>query len=328
MIFVYLGHWSTVHAGAFAYAFHLQLFFLVAGFFATNSIQRDINTWIKKLFFSLFLPYILWVLISFLFINIDNINVNRNDFKTILTAPSSMQPNYWFFPAFIAVVLVYFLLLKMIHRPEIIFLISLVLHFLLGETPIISTTWMDVSLWPSIMQVVNNWIAFSAIPEFLFWYAMGAVVFGYVKKFVNMKEEKNPFFYMIGGFSGLVSFILFFKNLTDFAFIQNIIYSNNFTFELYMVMCSLIIITFIFFISKLLEESKVMNDIGKNSMSFMGLEYITHGYFALSFLPMINLGIPNITSTIHVITIIIIQVEINLFISRKINKYFPILNGK
>lgn len=62
-------------------------------------------------------------------------------------------------------------------------------------------------------------------------------------------------------------------------------------------------------------------------MNFMGLEYITHGYFALTFLPMINLGIPSINSTMGVVTITIIQIIINYWISNRINKYLPILNG-
>ena len=42
MIFVYLGHWITTHLGGLAYGFHLQLFFLVAGFFASRMIKKNI----------------------------------------------------------------------------------------------------------------------------------------------------------------------------------------------------------------------------------------------------------------------------------------------
>lgn len=33
MVFVYLGHWSTARVTTLAYSFHLQLFFIIAGFF-------------------------------------------------------------------------------------------------------------------------------------------------------------------------------------------------------------------------------------------------------------------------------------------------------
>ena len=81
------------------------------------------------------------------------------------------------------------------------------------------------------------------------------------------------------------------------------------------------------FISKLFEESHVMNNIGQSSMNFMGLEFITHNLFALSILPMINLGIPVVSSTIQVLIVVIIHLMINLWISNRINRYVPILNG-
>ena len=62
-------------------------------------------------------------------------------------------------------------------------------------------------------------------------------------------------------------------------------------------------------------------------MNFMGLEFITHNLFTLSILPMINLEIPVISSTIQVLSVIIIQLMINLWISNRINRYIPILNG-
>lgn len=62
-------------------------------------------------------------------------------------------------------------------------------------------------------------------------------------------------------------------------------------------------------------------------MNFMGLEFITHNLIILFILPMINLEIPVISSTIQVLSVIIIQLMINLWISNRINRYIPILNG-
>lgn len=70
MIFVYLGHWITQYVEAFAYAFHLELFFLTAGFFAVRTSKRKGYEWIYKQVLSLLAPYILWVLISIWFNNI------------------------------------------------------------------------------------------------------------------------------------------------------------------------------------------------------------------------------------------------------------------
>ena len=62
-------------------------------------------------------------------------------------------------------------------------------------------------------------------------------------------------------------------------------------------------------------------------MNFMGLEFITHNLIILFILPMRNLEIPVISSTIQVLSVIIIQLMINLWISNRINRYIPILNG-
>ena len=62
-------------------------------------------------------------------------------------------------------------------------------------------------------------------------------------------------------------------------------------------------------------------------MNFMGLEFITHNLIILFILPMINLEIPVISSTIQVLSVVIIQLMINLWISNRINRYIPILNG-
>lgn len=88
----------------------------------------------------------------------------------------------------------------------------------------------------------------------------------------------------------------------------------------YKACCAIIIISFVISLSILFENSNVLRNIGESSMNFMGLEFITHGWFTLSFLPMINLGIPSINSTIQVIMVVAIQIFITLLISNWINR--------
>lgn len=330
MIFVYLGHWITEYLGHFAYAFHLQLFFLAAGFFAVRTSKREAKEWVSRQFHCLLLPYLVWVLISFCIKNIDNTEFSNTYFYTIITNAKEMQPNYWFFPAFIAVSTTYYLLYKVTKRPVIVFIISVFMHFLLGEVSVIPVEYNvfnNVESWPSILKIINNWFGIASVPQWLFWYSLGAIVFRKVEVFLDMKKMRPLLFYLMGGGLSIFSMFLFFKKITEIKSISNIIYANNFTQESYRICCSLIILCFIFFISKLMEDSDTLNNIGKSSMNFMGLEYITHGFWALSYLPMINLGIPNVSSTIDVVTAIFIQMAINLWISNRINKYVPVLNG-
>lgn len=204
------------------------------------------------------------------------------------------------------------------------------MHMLLGEISIVPlkyNVFNNAASWPYILRVINNWFAISAVPQYLFWYSLGAIIFGVIKRFTETKVDKQHLFYFIGSTSGIISVILFFNRITEFESINKIIYRNNGILESYRICCSLVILCFVFFISKLLEESSCLNNIGKSSMSFMGLEYITHSYFALTFLPMINLGIPNINSTMCVVTVTIIQMMINQWISNRINRFLPVLNG-
>ena len=63
-------------------------------------------------------------------------------------------------------------------------------------------------------------------------------------------------------------------------------------------------------------------------MSLMGIEFITHDLITLTLLPMINLGIPNVTSTTGVLILVFSQFAMNLCAIKFINNHFPILNGK
>lgn len=94
------------------------------------------------------------------------------------------------------------------------------------------------------------------------------------------------------------------------------------------IIITIIMSTSILYISRLMEGSTILRKIGKNTMSLMGLEYITHNIIPLIFLPLINLGIPNITSSISVLIIVALQLAITVPIALFLGKYFPVLNGK
>ena len=276
MIFVYLGHWITTHLGAFAYGFHLQLFFLVAGFFASRMMKKNICEFIKHVFFSITVPFLLWSIISFVYNNLDNSEITVRFFGgEIIKRSSYIQPNYWFFSAYIGCVIVYYILAKIIKKQWVIFGIAAALHFLIGETPILSLEWwINKDDWFVPIKIVNNWIAISAVPQYLFWYSLGSIAFKDIEQYMLQKQGNKPVFYFVGGFSGLIAIILFFYNVKVVdGWLSNIVYFNNFTFEVYKIFCALIIILFVFFLSKIFEESRILNSIGRSSMNFMGLEY-------------------------------------------------------
>ena len=140
---------------------------------------------------------------------------------------------------------------------------------------------------------------------------IGGTLFGIILQYTEMKEQDSHKFYVVGMISGLILILLFFNDITDIAFLKPLINYNRVINEVFSIICSIIIICFVIFISKLFEESHVMNNIGQSRMNFMGLEFITHNLFTLSILPMINLGNAVVSSTIQVIIVVIIQLMID-----------------
>ena len=106
MIFVYLGHWSTARITAFAYSFHLQMFFIIAGFFCIKN-QKQPAQFAKEKICAITAPMILWACISFVINGFDVESVNISEVADLFLKPAAAQPNYWFFPVVLSVSIIY-----------------------------------------------------------------------------------------------------------------------------------------------------------------------------------------------------------------------------
>ncbi len=115
IIFVYLGHWSTARITSFAYSFHLQLFFIISGFFAVRQQKYGWKEFIQKQIVSLAIPLFLWAWISFVISRFDTETFFIREFKILFLEPASIQPNYWFIPAILSISIGYYILLKIFH---------------------------------------------------------------------------------------------------------------------------------------------------------------------------------------------------------------------
>lgn len=330
IIFVYLGHWNTDKVGSFAYAFHLQMFFIIAGFFAANQQKYSIKEFLKKRFWAIEVPLFLWAWISLIITHL-NTEFKLIELKELFLHPEAVQPNYWFMPVMFSVSITYYFLSKLLKNNGEALLLLYIIHILFGETPVIPAKYNIFTLLSElpILNIVDSWFSISGLPQFCFWYALGAWSFEYIQSFIKLKDgEYQVWYHSLGFFMTFISSLLFLKKITGFEWIGNIIYKNNFVLENYKIICTLIIICAIFYISTLLEKSVLLKEIGTSTMGLMGLEYITHGYIPLILLPMLNLGIPSIVNTEGVITVTAGAICINMFLMKLINKYMPILNGK
>lgn len=334
IIFVYIGHWQTPKLGAFAYSFDLFLFFMVSGFFAMKNQKYTFIEFLKKEIKSLIIPIFLWAWIAIIISNLDNPTSIMNNGINLFTNVVAIQTNYWFIPAIFSVSIVYYLLLKLIkkiHCNEFVLLLILVLiNYMFGEVPVISekhNIFLIITNLP-VINIISNWFSIMAIPTYLFWYSFGSLSFEKINSILELKNTKNLLFNFIGFFFLCGASILLLKGVYDINGLQNYIYYNNLTLNTYKILVALIIIFAVIYLCSYLEKSEVLKNIGKNTLALMGLEFITHDLVTLTLLPMLNLGIPNINSTLCVLIIVIIQFVINMYIIKFLVNCFPILNGK
>lgn len=330
LIFVYLGHWITARVEVLAYGFHLQLFFIISGFFIIRDGEKAWE-FAKKKICTIAIPLFLWACISFIINRFDAESFSGSELSVLFLDPASVQPNYWFLPALLAVSLIYIYIYKFICKDKLILLLVFwALHMLCGEAPIIAdenNIFIILSQLP-VLKTINAWIAFKSVPQFLFYYALGAAVFPGLRRYESWRREKPAAFHALGLANCGVSAVLFLYQITGINRIAGFIYSSTAVFECYKIITTLCICFCAVYLSMLMERSSFLKEVGSNSMSLVGLEYITHSYLTLSLLPMLNLGIPNMVSTVDVMTITLATLWINCRLARGINKYFPVLNGK
>lgn len=205
-----------------------------------------------------------------------------------------------------------------------------VTHLLFGENPVIPERYnaiLKFSQLPGI-KIVNNWFSLGGAAQYLFWYALGALVYDYLNKYASLRKIHPIHFHTCGLLATVTSLILFLGKVTEIGNISHIIYSNIVILEFYRTITTIIICFGVIYLSILLERSSFLSGIGRNGVSLMGLEFITHSFIPLSLLPMLNMGIPSIASTVDVITITLATLWLNCRIARDIDRYFPVLNGR
>lgn len=333
MIFVYLGHWLTARIEVTAYSFHLQLFFMISGFFALNNQRKNTKEFLIKQFFSLIVPMFLWSFISFVYLRLDAESFQFSEILGWLSNPGAVQPNYWFFPAIAGVVISAYFILKLVKKPWIMLLIAVFLNFIWGENGVVEAEKNIFRIFSDlpVIKVITSWVSFGASTTYLLWYSIGACSFNFLKKIFTIIDDKGSsksnIIHFTGIFTVVVTGILILCQY-NIDPIMGIVYSNMIIFNIYKIILTLITSCAVLYLSYFLQRSKILTTIGRNSMSMFGLEYITHSYIPLSLLPMINLGVPNIKGSVDVITIEVFHIMINYVIAKAIENYFPALNGR
>lgn len=324
MIFIFLGHWQSERIGVFAYSFHLQLFFLTSGFFALHMQKDTFIGMIRKLFKRIIVPLFLWATISYVIINLDTPNA-MSGLVDLFIKTGEVQPNYWFLPALLVCSVVYWLLARIIKRPWVIVIITYLLNIFLGKDAFIHFPFDFQHYFK--MFPLYYWFELDRFFTWGFWYALGAASLPLFIQFIEAIDSTNKRSRYISNIIGWVSitFTTFiFLHYSHFNFINRIPFLRT----NYIIICALIIIVSVFYLSYFLRDSIYLNKIGKNTMIFIGIEFMLHSYIAITVCQSLNLGIYNFESSLSLITYTFLTIAIIMIFINPINKYFPILNGK
>ena len=321
IIFVFLGHWGTLHLRPFAFAFHLKLFFLISGFFASASADKyTFKEFLTKKTKQILIPMLLWMWIGLIITNFDT-ETNLSTIIYQLKDIRHIYPNYWFFPAIFTISIFYYISKKFYKSNLRVLLFTYLLILFFGKNPIIE---LNLPQW-----FIFNYIDLKAIFAYSFWFALGSYVFPIIKNIIEKKDEskKNYYtFHLLGFITTLISTILFLKDIEKLHIVERLILPNNILSTNYYIITSIIIIISVIYFSTFLTNIEFLQNIGKNTMSLMGLEFITRTIITVYLSKTIGIEI-TIDTTISVIVMVIIQFYIDMWIIKYINQSFPILNG-
>lgn len=336
IIFIYLGHWTTPNGRVegFAYSFHLQLFFIISGFFAIKHREKSKKVFIFNQIEKLFIPFVFWAIINIIYFDMQEkktiIQLITN-FTTLFTDYSNVvSPQLWFLPTLFTVSIVYYFLLKVLKKPIYILGISYLLYMVqvcLDTNPI-----GQVILKPFIV-----FFGISAVPTYLLWYAIGTTIFPTITKCMKVLEgekcKKKSMLILLGVFVTLITW-LFFAFKVDFFWASmkpgklSDLMNIKFIYQNYRMIATLIICITIMFISYVLRKSTFLLELGKNTLSLMGLEFMAKNFVTFTIFTVFNLGIPTLNNESTVIFYVVLTILFAKVFIKPLNKHIPYLIGK
>lgn len=325
IFFIFFGHWRTKNGNleVFSYYFHLQLFFIISGFFATKQQQKSAPEFLKNQVKRLFIPFVFFSAVNILYFNLDGDKTFHElwwDFATSFTDFSqSVSSQLWFLPALFAVSIIYYFLLKVIKKRWIVLLISYALYTIGVCSPALNVMFI-------------KFMGINTVPNYLFWYALGAFSFNRVNVCVNLlcaegsERISKPLLHFMGASLLIISVILY-QRKPDYI-INKLGNIPNFAYQNIKILITFLICGAAMYVSILLRKSSFLKNIGQNTLILMGFEAISKNFIVLKLIPMFNLGIVKLDTTVQVIAISIITVLFIRFAFKPLNTYFSILVGK
>lgn len=267
IIAIYLGHFGS-DAGkmySFVFAYHVQLFFFVSGFFARVKDGETILQFFKARFLRLMVPYFGFSLVAMI---IYSLSMNTS-IKTMLFQGAQGIRNHlfaeslWFFPCLFVVSIMYYVILYFVKKKGFALIVATVM-FVLTQTLLPSNPCLEPSWFWNIDSAMY----------YIVFYAFGAVVFPYLKAF---SFKKLSVYGRVGVllFALLCIFVTIVVYVKGGATIYTYIGGEFFLVNwLYQIIRPILMIFTNIYLAVLLRKATILNGIGRYTLTLCGTEQI------------------------------------------------------
>lgn len=270
---IYIGHFgpSTGKLYSFVFAYHVPLFFLAAGFFASNGYSLPPLAFLKKRAMQLMVPYVFFCCVAMVAFSLQKdwsgSAASKAALEFVMGIRNQIEAgSLWFIPClFVMVALDYFvhkLFSWKYGRLLVAIILFVVARKMLPHDPATLPSWM--------------WNADNALMYYIF-YSIGTVFYP-----VLMRSPSHLAGRIVYG--ALVIFSMCFAVIVYFETIEGIklyIYSRYQLTDVlesvmifYEVLVALVLIFFNVLLAKKLARVPLLSAMGKNTLAFCGLENV------------------------------------------------------
>lgn len=128
------------------YSFHMPLFMVISGYFASSSLQKALFSFIKKKNEQLILPVISWTILTILFIFI----THEGSYH------SEIVGSYWFLRTLFACYVATWCVKKCFRNDYLGFIISAIFFILIPKGSFLQFNWLYIFFWVGIFLKKHN----------------------------------------------------------------------------------------------------------------------------------------------------------------------------
>lgn len=330
MILIVLGHtvvYSKCLVGLYKliYSFHVALFFIISGFTFKIRDNESFLCFFKKKFLRIMIPYFIWALLFLipyilfgrtfggklstppkfnLIIMLTNILYGNGNMYAL-----KQNTSLWFLPALFSTEIIYYFIVKFVEKYQrkkfIIILPLLIISFL-------SENYMnDIIIFPWGITTVLNIGIFFYIGYLLNEYNV-------IEKFSNNMKSISIILLLLGT-------VCCYLNYRDVAYVE---YEyGNFALALISGICMSL---FVLFISKNINDNKILQYLGKNTMGILIFHKITILLFQnkLGIITQLLIESNALIEIILSILIVEISISLSLILTEIIRKNLPYMIGE